>query len=61
MSKKHFIALAVEVRGMLSRGEISDNGIKALALWCRDQNAAFMRDRWIGYIYGQNGPSGGRV
>ena len=61
MSKKHFIALALVVRGMLSRGEISDNGIKALADFCRDQNSAFMRERWVDFIYGRCGSNGGRV
>lgn len=61
MTKKHFIALAVEVRAMLAAGMISDAGIGRLALFCKDQNAEFNRDRWIGYIYGRCGSSGGKI
>ena len=32
-----------------------------LADFCKQQNPEFKRDRWIGYIAGTNGPSGGAV
>lgn len=32
-----------------------------LADFCRSQNYAFDRSRWLGYIAGENGPSGGKV
>lgn len=31
----------------------------ALADFCLEQNPAFNRARWLGYIAGENGPSGG--
>lgn len=33
----------------------------ALADFCRSQNSQFNRERWLGYIAGENGPSGGTV
>lgn len=32
-----------------------------LADFCKSQNGAFDRDRWLGYIDGTNGPNGGPV
>lgn len=32
-----------------------------LADFCQSQNAQFNRDRWLGYINGTNGPSGGKL
>ena len=61
MTKKHFIALGIEVKGMLASGMISDSGVQRLALFCRDTNPAFNRDRWLGFVYGTNGPSGGVI
>jgi hypothetical protein len=33
----------------------------ALADFCQSQNPRFMRDRWLGYIAGENGKNGGTV
>lgn len=79
MHKKHFIALAQELktlRGELkvmdqtawlegypkARVEILDSiVIPRLAAFCQAQNPQFDRERWLGYIAGENGPSGGKV
>jgi hypothetical protein len=34
---------------------------EALADWCQSQNSNFNRERWLGYIAGENGPSGGKI
>lgn len=70
MSKKHFIALADALRR--SKPELSlgcADSISRLAQWnadvtaiadeCKRENYAFNRQRWLGYINGDNGPSGG--
>lgn len=57
MSKKDFIKLADYVRGE----GFTDAQLDTLASFCKSQNGRFMRDRWLGYIRGENGPSGGRV
>ena len=35
--------------------------VDALADFCASQNPRFDRARWLGYIAGENGPSGGAV
>jgi len=57
MSKKDFIKLADYVRGE----GFTDAQLEVLASFCKSQNSRFMRDRWLGYIRGENGPSGGAV
>lgn len=32
-----------------------------LADFCKSQNGRFDRERWLGYIAGENGPNGGAV
>lgn len=74
MSKKDFIALADALR--ISRPDASDcesgnpdnptlaNWIKTrdkIADVCKARNARFNRERWIAYINGECGPSGGSV
>lgn len=59
MTKKDFIALANTIR--MNREAFTDEAIKALARFCKDQNSAFLEGRWIGYINGENGPSGGEI
>lgn len=77
MTKRHFISMADLIRTEfdLNAAEVlgPDNGargidhdaipkpIRELAWWCHSQNPRFNRDRWYGYIYGLNGPSGGRI
>ena len=76
MTKKHFIELADWLRkpGMIpgsirhALGDhpelldpVMDALISDLASFCCDQNHRFDRQRFIGYIKGENGPNGGRV
>jgi hypothetical protein len=68
MSKKDFIALADNIRSfnlgcahLLPGQQFSELHLANLADFCRSQNPAFNRERWLGYIKGQNGPSGGKV
>ena len=64
MSKKDFIALADAIREHNERDPFinfafSGDQIQALADFCETQNPNFNRERWLGYIAGTNGPSGG--
>ncbi len=68
MSKKDFIALADMIRAA-NRCAINCHqpepfgpaAIAELATFCKSQNSSFMRDRWLGYISGENGKNGGAV
>lgn len=67
MSKKHFIELADCLRDLKPQRP-SDGAmlqwkdmIDGLADFCAAQNPRFNRERWLGYIAGENGPSGGAV
>lgn len=60
MTKKHFISLADTVRDTEGRCEpFTEKQLELLADWCRSQNPQFDRSRWLGYIAGICGPSGG--
>ncbi len=69
MSKKDFIALADEMRRL--RDSINYNCdtdmidvntvINRMADFCKSQNPAFMRDRWLDYIAGKCGKNGGKI
>ncbi len=69
MSKKDFIALAeVLTDESLSRnaqviqGMVDINDLRGiLADFCKSQNSAFMRARWLDYIAGKCGKNGGAV
>ena len=63
MSKKDFIALADAVRIHLKypASPFGDGWIDMLADFCKSRNSRFLRDRWVGYIRGENGPNGGKV
>lgn len=65
MSKKDFIELADTLRSFNKRHMIEEHfneeHINALADFCKSQNSAFMRDRWMGYIHGECGSNGGKV
>ncbi len=68
MSKKHFIALADMIRehNRIAKrtGDIAvftQDQLDALAMFCRQQNGEFKRDRWLDYIAGECGKNGGRV
>ena len=68
MSKKDFIALASLIKrantvceNCEAPPECSDPAIETLADFCQSQNPAFNRDRWLDYIAGKCGPSGGSI
>ena len=66
MSKKDFIALAQVIDDFNihcgdGEGEFSQEQIEAIADFCKEQNSSFMRERWMGYISGTCGKSGGKV
>jgi hypothetical protein len=41
--------------------KFTDEQINALASFCKEQNPAFMRDRWLSYIKGECGKNGGTI
>ena len=55
MTKKHFIALADALRG----AELNQDVLDRLCSFMAQQNAGFMRSRWLAYFKGQCGPNGG--
>jgi hypothetical protein len=57
MSKRHFIALADYAREV----GLTEGQIRLLADLLQSENPRFNRERWLGYIAGTNGPSGGTV
>ena len=59
MTKKHFIALADVIKDAPSL--FNDTARFALARFCGRQNPQFNEKRWLAYIAGECGPSGGRV
>ena len=65
MGKKQFIALADKIRANNATGPVTAyftySQILVLADFCAAQNPAFDRSRWLGYIVGTNGPSGGAL
>lgn len=62
MTKKNFIELAEAIRthNRYSDAPFTKEQLDVLASFCKSQNSAFMKERWLGYIAGENGPSGGR-
>ena len=70
MSKKDFIALADAIKrqqddlarkGIIEYPAYGEYWIDVLADFCKSRNSRFLRDRWVGYIRGENGPNGGKV
>ena len=70
MTKKHFIALADAIRehnriesAPEKHGHCSVNQVhlNMLADFCQSSNPNFNRERWLGYIAGENGKNGGKV
>ena len=62
MTKKTLIALADVIRtGRAIGQEFEQYHIELLADFCQAQNPRFKRERWLGYIAGNCGKSGGRV
>lgn len=61
MSKKHFIALADELRCEREHFVLNYGQAAFDAMFCRSQNGRFDTDRFRGYIAGTCGPNGGAV
>lgn len=68
MTKKDFITLAdalKEARPSTERIDAAhfqwNNDVHFVALACRASNPNFNRNRWLNYIDGNCGPSGGKV
>lgn len=62
MTKRHFIALADAIREHNEAGRPTPFSLDqqlSLAKFCAAQNPAFNRQRWLDYIAGKCGPSGG--
>ena len=59
MSKKDFVELADVIRE--NKHLFSSEAIGVLIGFCRNQNSAFKKDRWIDYIAGECGPNGGAI
>ena len=71
MSKKDFIALADTIKehnrvashpaNASDMQAFTSDQLQAIVGFCRSQSPNFMRDRFLGYISGDNGSSGGKV
>ena len=66
MSKKDFIALADLIKdyGVVDQESplpLNLTQVAMLADFCASQNPQFKRERWLDYIAGKCGPSGGAV
>jgi len=65
MSKKHFIELADRIikhnKQTFAPNEFGWKHIHTLADFCASQNPNFKRQRWLDYIAGECGPSGGAI
>lgn len=65
MTKKHFILLADAIRAENKFGpeenHFSSGQLALLADFCKLCNPRFNGDRWLAYINGECGPSGGKV
>jgi len=66
MSKQDFIALAniiIDHNRMIATSDkpFTDEHLHTLVSFCRRQNSSFNQERWLGYIKGENGPSGGSI
>ncbi len=66
MSKKHFIELADVIREQKSRAmngstPFTYDQIEAIAGFCKSQNYAFNKSRWLAYIAGECGPCGEKI
>ena len=71
MTKKHFIALADAFRSTRHSYTASRPTVDGCDQWvadmyavarvCADANPRFNKQRWIGYIFGECGPNGGKL
>jgi len=63
MTKQDFIALADAIKNHNKhngdRDPFTIRQMHSIADFCELQNSNFKRDRWVGYIFGENGPNGG--
>jgi hypothetical protein len=69
MSKQDFIALADAIRdhnriashpANSGMPKFETTHLELLVAFMRSQNSSFMKERWLGYVKGENGPSGGK-
>jgi hypothetical protein len=58
LHKRHFIALAEALRPV--RKDLNETVLQALLAWCKAENRDFKLERFIEYLAGTCGPSGGR-
>ena len=56
MSKKDFVGLADALRPSYSAGALRIKDAEAVADFLASNNPQFLRDRWLGYLRGENGP-----
>lgn len=62
MTKKNFIRLADYLRDEpIYHEPFTPRQIEHLGNFCHEQNNSFNRDRWVDYINGDCGPSGGKT
>ena len=61
MSKKDFIALADAIKNMSVGPEEKRNIADGLCSTLRASNPRFMKERFMGYVMGENGPGGGSI
>ncbi len=63
MTKKHFIALADDIRrhNRWHDEPFTRLQLAVIADFCRSVNPRFDRERWLRYIEGRCGPGGGKI
>jgi hypothetical protein len=61
MRKKELIAFGHWLRENRVAFGFSVSQIEWIADYLSTRNARFHRERWVGFVYGRNGPNGGRV
>jgi hypothetical protein len=62
MTKKDLIQLADDIRRVKgTEHEFTPIQLDILGDFCKRSNPNFKRDRWLGYIAGRVGPSGGKI
>ena len=62
MSKKDFVELADRIKRENATGPsfFTPYQLGILADFCQSSNPDFKRERWLGYIAGENGKNGGK-
>jgi hypothetical protein len=56
MTKKHFIALADEIKHSVVK--FDEGQLQVLVRFCASQNPRFNAERWLDYVAGKCGPNG---